>query len=90
MLLSESFTTNMRELRCATDNLSGTNLKQIQINVCTHISCIQLSRQTVRGNNIAEKTTKYQQVTSFTAAVFQTSLSAYIAGKKTALSHKLN
>jgi hypothetical protein len=27
--LSGGFTTNMRELRCATDNLSGTNLKQI-------------------------------------------------------------
>jgi hypothetical protein len=80
--LSGSFTTNMREMRCATDNSSGTNLKQIQTNIRTHISCIQLSRQTVKGNNIAEKTTKYQQVTTFKAAVFQTSLSVYIAGKK--------
>jgi hypothetical protein len=57
--LSAGFTTNMRQLRGATDNLSGTNLKQIQTNICTHISCIQLSRHTVRGNNTAEKTTKY-------------------------------
>jgi len=80
----------MRELRCATDNLSGINLKQIQTNICTHISSIQLSRQTVGGNNIDEKTTKYQQITTFTTEVFQTSLSAYIAGKKRALPHKLN
>jgi hypothetical protein len=56
----------------------------------THISSIQLSRQTVRGNNTAEKTTKYQQVTTFKAAVCQTSLCGYIAGKKRALPHKLN
>jgi hypothetical protein len=69
--LSAGFTTNMRQLKGAPDNLSGKTLQQIQTNICTRLSFIQLSRQIVRGNSIAKKTTKFQKATTYQAAVFQ-------------------
>lgn len=53
----------MKELRDVSDNLLQIYLKQTLRNVCTRPSPIQLSRPT------SEKTTKYQNVAKFKAAI---------------------